>query len=86
MSDQERISGWAVPPEGIQYHFFAELDQGALLLAVCSFYFTEIFYLDKSAELDHVRDRHADGNCYGCRAWLSLPRNRHQLVVEVERC
>jgi hypothetical protein len=80
----EQISGWAKPEGGHCFHFFADLHYGVLLESVCSDYYAVPWFLDKTEPLDHSRALHQDGNCVGCRAWLSIPKNRQRLAaVEV---
>ena len=74
----EPLSGWGKPDGAHCFHFFFGSFIEVQLESACSSYYEIPWLWDVTQPLAQ-REPHADGNCMGCRAWLSIPANRLSL-------
>lgn len=74
----EVAPGWGRPAAAQSFHFFMHPGGDSLMESACAELGALPWFWERSVPLDYARDLHADGNCLGCRAWLSIPRNRRQ--------
>ncbi|HWT00222.1 MAG TPA: hypothetical protein VN256_08240 [Pyrinomonadaceae bacterium] len=77
MSGQQ-IPGWYMPLGSSSFHCFGEADGHVMLRSVCMALYSTPWFVSRGVPLQR-RGLHQEGNCLGCRAWLSIPRNRLEL-------